>query len=281
MTGVHGSFMGPRISPDGKRLAIQAQSNVPGGGFNVLVYDVATRTPTPLTTMGNGLQPTWTPDGRGIVFMSAGRLGLMVQPVDGSATALAIPGTVGAFTPTVVAPDGRSIVFARQPQGTPWSIWSAPHGGEDTSHQPAHKLVDDGLAHYMPEVSPDGRWLADVSTRNGHSEVFARPYPGPGLAVRVSDDAGGTEPGWSRDGRRIYYRTRGAFMEAVIATTPALAVKSRRELFKDVFDGAMPHRNYDVAPDGSGFIMITGGSSEAVVMEHWLTRLREMLAGER
>ena len=274
MPGVSGSFMNPRVSPDGKHLALQATA--PRGGYNVLLYDIATRTPTQLTTTGNALHPTWTPDGSGIVFMRAGRLGLMSQPVDGSAAAQAVPGTTDAFAPMVVSPDGKSIVFQQQRPGTPWSVWSAPYGGDGASHT----VLSDGVSHYMPAASPDGRWLADVSNATGRNEVYARPFPGPGPAVQVSD-SGGTEPAWSRDGHRIYYRTRSAFVEAVVVNRPALVVTSRRELFKDAFDGAMPHRNYDVAPDGSGFIMITGGSSEAVIVEHWLTRLRERLARER
>ena len=65
-------------------------------------------------------------------------------------------------------------------------------------------------------------------------------------------------------------------MSAIIRT-PALAVTSRRMLFTDGFDGAMPHRNYDVLPDGSGFVMISGGTSEATVVLHWLNELRKQL----
>jgi hypothetical protein len=98
--------------------------------------------------------------------------------------------------------------------------------------------------------------------------------------VKVSD-SGGVEPAWSHDGQRIYYRVRGAMMEAVVTTTPQLAVKSHRRLFKDSFDGAMDHRNYDVARDGSGFLMLSAGASEAMVWVNWLTELRARLASAR
>ena len=33
-----------------------------------------------------------------------------------------------------------------------------------------------------PSISPDGRWLAYVTDESGRSEVYVRPFPGPGGA---------------------------------------------------------------------------------------------------
>jgi Tol biopolymer transport system component len=97
-------------------------------------------------------------------------------------------------------------------------------------------------------------------------------------------DGEGTEPAWSPDGRRIYYRGNGLFMAATFDTA-TLAITSRRAQFKDASDNTMPHRNYDVMPDGKGFLMIaptTTGGPEAVVMVHWLTKkLRAQLTAHR
>ena len=110
--------------------------------------------------------------------------------------------------------------------------------------------------------------------------MWVRPFPGPGAAVKVSDSAG-TEPAWSPDGRRIYYRSAGRFMAATISTTPHLAVTAHTRLFADSSDNTMPHRNYDVSRDGSGFLMIaphTTARPEAVLILNWLGSLRELLA---
>ncbi|HUQ80146.1 MAG TPA: hypothetical protein VM076_03350, partial [Gemmatimonadaceae bacterium] len=262
-----GWMMNPRISPDSRRVAVQ--TTMSGVGHDVWLYDVATGTPTRLTTTGKALQPTWDPDGHHIVFMKPKYDGLMSQPVDGGA-ATAVRGSTGGFAP-MVAPDGKSIVFQRPARSTGWKVWSVPTSGDSM----ARPLVDDSLSHAMPAVSPDGRWVAEVSNGTGRNEVYVRSLPGPGAAVKVSD-GGGAEPAWSPDGRRIYYRVRGAFMAANVATSP-LSITSPRQLFKDAFDGAMPHRNYDVLPDGSGFVMISGGTPETVVVLNWLTELRARL----
>ncbi len=99
-----------------------------------------------------------------------------------------------------VAPDGRELLFQRQADGS-WGIWSAPMDG---SRRP-RPVVREGFDAYMPALSPDGRRLAYASNASGRHEVYVRPFPGPGAAVQVSE-AGGTEPAWSRDGRRLFYR---------------------------------------------------------------------------
>ncbi len=265
-----GPFMNPRLSPDGKRFAVQVSSAT---GEDVWLYDIASGSSSQLTTSGAALQPTWTPDGRRIVYMRGGGAGIMVQPVDGSAPDT-IAGTEEAFAPTV-SPDGKSVVFFRRVgSGT---LWSAPL----TNTGAPQKLLDDAFTNSMAAFSPNGRWMAYTSrVGKASGEVWVRPYPGPGVAVKVSDSSG-TEPAWSPDGRRIYYRSTGRFMAATVTTTPRLAVTGHTQLFADSSDNTMPHRNYDVTRDGTGFLMIAPSSTarpEAVLILNWLGSLRELLA---
>jgi Tol biopolymer transport system component/tRNA A-37 threonylcarbamoyl transferase component Bud32 len=268
-------FMNPRFSPDGRRFVVQVSS---ASGEDAWLYDIASRTGAPLTTSGQAMQPAWTPDGRRIVFLRGGFGGIMSQPIDGSAAAEKVVGTDSAFAPAVT-PDGKNVVFNRR--SASWagswvgSIWSAPLSGEGAPQ----KLIDDPFNQTMPAVSPDGHWLAYVSNRTGRNEIYARPFPLGDKYVQVSD-SGGTEPAWSADGHRIYYRANGALMAAAL-TMPVLAVTSRERQFSDVSDNTMPHRNYDVSPDGTGFLMIapsTAATPEAVIMLNWLIKLREQLA---
>jgi Tol biopolymer transport system component len=265
------SFMHPRFSPDGKRFAVALTA---GGATDLWVYDLASRARRQLTTTGRAHHPTWTPDGRSLVFFAVGPRDLLTQALDGG-PADTVPGTGNAFTP-MVTPDGRAVVFQRAARASgPWSVWWAPLTGGGAPQM----VLGDPVDPYMPAVSPDGRWLAYASTTTGRDEIYARPFPGPGPDVPISAN-GGTEPAWSPDGGRIYYRANGAFMEAVV-TTPALAVVSRRQLFKDPFDHSMPHRNYDVAPDRTGFVMIGQERPQAVIVLNWATQLRARLRRAR
>src|SRR2546428_8866378 len=75
------AYGSPRISPDGRRVAV---SNL----GQVWIYDLARETLTRLTfgdtPTGN---PGWTPDGKRVVFQSGTPVNLFWQPADGSGKA--------------------------------------------------------------------------------------------------------------------------------------------------------------------------------------------------
>jgi hypothetical protein len=71
---------------------------------------------------------------------------------------------------------------------------------------------------------------------------------------------------------------------AANVTTSPFTVASHTRLFDDTFDATMPHRNYDVSPDGKRFLQIASSQAatpEVMVVLNWLARLREQLARER
>ena len=69
-----------------------------------------------------------------------------------------------------------------------------------------------------PAVSPDGHWSTYVSDESGRSEVYVRPYPGPGQKWTISTD-GGSEPIWPRKSGQIFYRNADAMMVVGVTTT--------------------------------------------------------------
>ena len=71
---------------------------------------------------------------------------------------------------------------------------------------------------FAPFVSPDGRWVVFTSFESGRSEIYVRPYPGPGGQTKISND-GGIEPAWSRDGKEIFYRSPESFMAVPVRTS--------------------------------------------------------------
>jgi serine/threonine-protein kinase len=266
-----GSFMNPRLSPDGRRLVLQVGN---GRGNDAWVYDLVSGTPVQLTATGNVVGPTWLPDGKRVVYLSSGdgSSALWVRAADGSGAPEKIAEGELLFAAAAM-PDGRSIFFQQHaPEG--WQIWMAALDG---AHAP-RAVVREHFDVLMPAPSPDGHWLAYVSNASGTHDVFVRPFPQAGAAVRVSD-GGGDEPGWSRDGKQLFYRGNSGMMAATITTSPQLAVLRRERLFADRFDGQMPHRNYDVAPDGRFFMVMTDSTvpPEHVVILNWLDEARSKL----
>lgn len=135
-----------------------------------------------------------------------------------------------------------------------------------------------------PRFSPDGRWLAYASDESGVYEVYAQRFPGPGGRVQVSD-AGGGQPVWSADGRRIFYQTEGAIAAAEVtvdASGERLSVGRRTQLLQgEFFGGARHSATYDVHPEGDRFVVTRAAgtrTNEIVVWMDWLDELKQLLA---
>jgi hypothetical protein len=81
--------------------------------------------------------------------------------------------------------------------------------------------------------APASQWVAYVSDETGRSEVFVRPFPGPGPEVRVST-GGGELPFWRRDGKELYYTNQGQLMAVSFSasTNGALNLGMPQSLFK-------------------------------------------------
>jgi dipeptidyl aminopeptidase/acylaminoacyl peptidase len=278
-----GAYMNPRLSPDGRRLAIQGATPQ---GSDVWIYDLASGARTRLTASGSAIGPTWTPDGRRVVFLSdqGGQDALWWQPADGGGAAERLVVAGGAFA-AEVTPDGRTLLFQRRGADA-WGLWAADLVGG----RAMRPLVTGRFDSFMPSASPDGRWLAYAANASGRHEVYVRPLAGPdaaprGTAVQVSD-GGGTEPAWSPDGARLFYRGDRRLIAARVTTRLGFAVTARDTLFTEAFDGdmPMPHRNYDVTRDGRHFVMIASRSDaalETVVVLGWRHELRARLAAPR
>jgi len=272
------SYAHPRLSPDGSRLAYELADQQ---GTDIWVADLASQTVERVTRDGKSDRPEWSPDGRRLLF-SSGRVlphSLWEQPADGSGTAVKLlDGTGVGIREGVYTPDGRSIVYRVDAQAANRDILRLPLDGNRTPVPLIVGPTDDKL----PRVSPDGFWLAYVSNETGREEVYVRSLaPGSGR-VAVSSSGGG-EPLWSRDGQRLLYREGSKLMAADIGITPRLSVGARRVLFDGPFETDAFHPNYDLFPDGSGFVMVrTNDESRRLVVElNWVATLRRRLGGAK
>jgi hypothetical protein len=86
-------------------------------------------------------------------------------------------------------------------------LWTLPIDATDPDHpkpgQPQRYLQDSGIDG-RASFSPDGRWVAYVSSESGRQEVYVRPFPGPGGRWPISNN-GGTDPKWSKSGTQLFY----------------------------------------------------------------------------
>jgi len=204
------------------------------------------------------------------------RQSILRRPIDGTSP----PSTVLAdgkphyFT---IGPDGRTLVYSVSPSGgQSGAVMMRAFVGDTPSHQIFGMRGDE----WAFRVSPHGEWLAYASSESGTSEVYVRPLAGPGPRVQLSS-GGGIEPVWSRDGRRIFYRSLDArtLYAANISSSPTLSVASRTKLFEGIFDSDIDVADYDVSLDGNSFLMVRYPNfhRELVVTVNWADILRQRL----
>ena len=114
--------------------------------------------------------------------------------------------------PSSFTPDGRRLAFSEQSPEANMDLWTLPLDLADPEHpKPGkpEKFWASPQADVFPMFSPDGHWIAYISTEPGQPEIFVRPFPGPGGVWQVSV-GGGAYPFWSRDGKQLFYRGAAA-----------------------------------------------------------------------
>jgi eukaryotic-like serine/threonine-protein kinase len=122
-------------------------------------------------------------------------------------------------------------------------------------------------------VSPGGRWLAYVSDESGQAEVYVDHFPLARARARLTL-GGGTEPRWSRDGTRVYFR-RGSEVHAVTVTPSGetLAATASERLF----DAGADVRAFDVRGDGQRVLVNVAAAGGAPAPLSVLVNLRTLL----
>jgi serine/threonine-protein kinase len=266
----------PRLSPDGRRLAVEVAS---GSGNEIWIVDLADGAFERLTREGFNDRPEWTPDGSRVLYSSNRSRAnpLYWQPADGSGPAELVYQGPDAIREGVFTPDGRTIVFRTDTPDSNRDILRLPLVGERVP-VPILTGIDDDK---HPRVSPDGKLLAYTSNETGREEVYLRALAARSGRVRVSTGGGG-EPLWSPDGRRIYYRAGSAVMAATVAASAELAITARDTLFTGEFTTDLWHPNYDVAPDGRSFVMLrpVQEQRQLVMVVNWIEELRRRTGRE-
>jgi eukaryotic-like serine/threonine-protein kinase len=200
-----GNYLWPRLSPNGKRLALSVTES---GESGLWIYEGPPERFTRLPVPGTPHLPLWTPDGRFLVLGGAG--GLTWLGADGTAKPhMLLPGNAPDVPVSwASSPSGTRLAFHRKGQATGFDLWTVPvHISADglTAGKPEVFLQTPAFEVY-PTFSPDGRWIAYGSNESGSWEVYVRAFPNDGRWVQVST-TGGRIPLWSRTRHELLYRT--------------------------------------------------------------------------
>jgi Tol biopolymer transport system component len=256
-------FMDPRMSPDGRFLAMSYDS-AKNGKYFIYIYDLARGLSTRLTEGGSDLYPVWSADGKKIVYVSAkGREYQIYEiPADRSGDPrLLIQGA--KMIPNDWSPDGKYLVYMDFEKGLPYlALYSAADG--------SHRQL---LLGAEGQFSPDGHWIAHVAA-GGTSEIWVQRFPeGPRLQISAG---GGAQARWSRDGTELFYMAGDRKLMAVTFDPKTNTPGPPQTLFQTrVIAPSYTIRQYDVTTDRQRFIVNSlppAGSVPLTLLTGWTDR---------
>jgi serine/threonine-protein kinase len=246
------SYGFPAVAPDGRKIALRMH---PAGGgesqMDIWAYELPAGPLTRLTFEGRDDDPSWTPDGKRILFDSdrGGDNALWWTPWDGSGAAERALDRQKLLYRTSWLPGGHEFLFDEQAAGGSSDIGIAVVGQPDSTRM----LLTGPFGEFWPAASPDGRWLAYQSDESGRNEIYVRPLRGEGTRRQVSRQ-GGVSPVWARSGRELFFESVAgdSLFAARIDAQNDAAVQSVEALFA-LRQSAL---GFDVFPGDSLFIVL-------------------------
>jgi serine/threonine-protein kinase len=195
-----GSYSYPRVSRDGKRLAIETSD---GKETNVSIYELSgASAPRRLTFGGNNRFPIWSDDGERVAFQSdrEGDAAVFWQPVDGGVAERVTkpePGT--SHTPESWSPNGDVFLFSVASKSE-FSLWM--YSIRDRKATPFNN-VRSASVPTDAVFSPDGQWVAYQTAESGQTEgtTFVEPYPPNDKKYQIARCG---RPLWSHDSTTLF-----------------------------------------------------------------------------
>ncbi len=225
----------PSVSPDGTRIAFVRGIN--GATSDVHIVSMSGGAPTRITWDNQDLVGLdWSADGQSLIYATdrAGGYTIWRAGIDGGDPQLVVGGAAKLKHPSVARSSGR---VTYESWAYEINLWEAPvvdkldlEGDLTSTLRPAVTTSDQW--NHSPDLSPDEKQLAFVSTRSGNAEVWLSDRDGANARQLTKfGRASMRVPRWSPDGKTI-----------LISAT----VNGQPDLYAVAVDGAMTRLTEDV-----------------------------------
>jgi serine/threonine-protein kinase len=286
-------YVHPRLSPNGKLLAVERQSNAK---TDIWIYETSGETEMRrLTDGGNNRYPVWSRDGRYVAFQSDrnGDAGVFRQRFDGTGSVERLTTSDGAraHIPEDWSPTEDVLAFSvvdtrvNRRHAELW-LWRESGGRAERFG------TMESVAPFNAMFSPNGRWLA-YSQRISQTAVnnvltYVHSVASPADRFQVGQNDGQVHhPLWTPDGKQLIYFAGGGNAVAVdVRTEPSVGFGRPTPLPGaglpiNVSPGSL--LNHDVHPDGR-FITVADVESAdnsavnrnaIVIVQNWFEELQQ------
>jgi len=269
-----------RLAPDGTRVATVNNEIGPTG--DLFVYDFRSNAQTRISFGQGPWFVVWSPDGKQVVYSSqkpgSENTEIVVAQSDGSGEQrLALP-EKGIDQPTDWTRDGTYLVLTHGPRSAQ-QILLLPMSGD---REPVPFFPGSKIETSEGRVSPDGKWIAYVSTEFGPNEIFVTSFPSGRGKWQISSRAVQPPPIWGADSKTLYYASSAGDIEEAKLQTSAtsIAIEGVRPLFRSPFLTSTVRAVFDVRDTRNGPRFIGSVSPDASalplnVLTNWTAELKK------
>ena len=172
--------------------------------------------------------------------------------------------------PADFSPDGQFLLYSHYHAMTLDDLWTLPLRGNKKPESIVRTSYNDNRGRF----SPDGKWVAYVSTESDRAEVYVIGFPTARERIQIST-TGGNVPRWKGDGKELFFSNSTAMMAVDISVSSAgdLQAGVPHKLFDVSAAG-----EWDVSRDGQRFLInvgpipSTGGADPIRVILNWAPR---------
>jgi serine/threonine-protein kinase len=283
------AYQTPTLSPDGTQLALTIKPSITGE--DLWKYDLSRRTLSRITFSGFVINPLWNPAGDRLVYDTPeGIRAINSTGIGNPEVLLMAPSRLfDRRRPAAFTPDGTGLLYSeivvRAGNRTPTSINQLSLAPEHTTQE----VIVSEFGTHRGVISPNGRWLAYVTSETGQDEVYIRPWPDIDSNRSQISSGGGSDPQWAADTGELFFRnnTEDGIETWVVsvATEGDFNAGIPELLFTSDHIVSSLENSYSVAADGQRFVMlkpIAGAERVAVdtnlvLVENFAAELRRLV----
>ena len=286
-------FARPRFAPDGQRIALEVLNEDRNGQSDIYVTDLVTGNLLQLTFEGDNDQPVWSPDGTQLAYDRVSERGgeeVCVKPADNSGPERCLGPVHSGEVEISAWLDDSTLLYAAESNADPAEIFTVGLRG-DTTPRP---FLRTPFAEWVPQVSPDRRFIVFESNETGSPQLWMRDYPTPQGKWNLSRTSF-REPRWSPDGRYVYFWHGGSPVDSLLRVRidrdRGVVVNAPEPVQAVDVDGP---QNWDLHPDGRRYVITMrlarptdGGTAAAatperyLVLENFFSQIRALTAESR